>query len=119
LSAAAFAQHTHCTEHFKLDSLFEFFSRPIVADAVSFDMCPLPSSADVPKEIARVLPDAPCPCPPLSEESPTLSVSQALMLGPSFAKRFSKPAMEGNARVPGPLAARLNRMLPIAEWAHC
>jgi hypothetical protein len=138
--------HKYCTEHFKLipslnvAMLFKFFSRrpgtrrfaavaviyrrtadgPIVSDAVSFGMCPLPPSADVPQEIARVLrvlPDAPCPCPYFSEEAPTLSVPSQLVLGPSLAKWSSKPGREGNARVPGPLVVELWRMLSLVEWS--
>jgi hypothetical protein len=141
------AAHKYCTEHFKLIPslnvalLFKFFSRrpgtrrfaavavvyrrtadgPIVSDAVSFGSCPLPSSADVPNEIARVLrilPDAPCPCPSFSEENPTLSVPSELLLGPSLAKWSSEPGRDGNARVPGPLLVELWPMLSRVEWTY-
>ena len=139
--------HKYCVEHFKLAPslnvvlLFKFFSRrpgtrrfaavavtyrrtadgPVVADAVSFGMCPPPPSADVPKEIARalrVLPDAPCPCPRDSEATPTLSVPSAALLGPSLAQWVGEPGREGTARVPGPLVVRLWRMLSLVERAY-
>lgn len=139
--------HKYCTEHFKLMSslnvalLFKFFPRrpgtrrfaaaaviyrrtadgPIVSDAVSFGMCPLPSSADVPNEIARVLrilPDAPCPCVYSLEEDPTLSVPADLLMGPSLAEWPSEPGRGGHARVPGPLVVKLWSILSQVEGAY-
>jgi hypothetical protein len=142
--------HRYCIEHFKLipslnvAMLFKFFSRrpgtrrfaalaviycraadgPIVSDAVSFGMCPLPPNAVVPNEIARVLrvlPDAPCPFPrdyrQVSEATPTISVSSELVLGPSFAKWCGEPGREGNTRAPGPLVVELWHMLSHVEWS--
>ena len=135
--------HTYCAEYFRLMQslnalmLFKFFpSDPdgqrfaamavlyiraseghIVADAVSFGMRPLPSSAAVPPEIARVLravldsqshdwfPRPPCPWP--AELRPMLLVPQEIVLGPNCAAGAAAGKAPSPAAGPCPLEVRL------------